>query len=214
MSSAPGQPKICHILHHDKLPFVINDGFLLSDAIITARIQNGTTIGMSGIKQRRLYELTLTSHPYLYVGQCVPFYFCPRSIMLYLMYMKNLELAYKGGQEPIVHLVADLGQTIKWANDNNKRWAFTTSNAGSYYFEDYCNLSDLRLINWDAVHTNQWAACKEEKQAEFLIEECFPWELVEQIGVISPQYVREVSKALVNTHHKPPIAVRRNWYYP
>lgn len=110
-------------------------------------------------------------------------------------------------------MVADLGKTIEWANVNGKRWAFTTSNAGSYYFEDYCSIKDLNKINWNAVRATQWAGCKEKKQAEFLIEDSFPWELVEQIGVISPQYVRVVNKALTHTQHKPPIAVKRNWYY-
>lgn len=214
MASVTGKPKIYHILHFDKLPFVINDGFLLSDAIITAGPNNGTAIGMSSIKQRRLKELTLSSHPDLYVGQCVPFYFCPRSIMLYLMYMHNPELAYNGGQEPIIHLVADLGQTIEWAESNKKRWAFTTSNAGSRYFEDYCNIADLEKINWNAVQANQWAGCKEEKQAEFLIEDKFPWELVEQIGVLSSLYDRLVNQTMAGTNHQPPVAIRRNWYYP
>ncbi len=209
----PGQPKIYHILHYDKLPFIINDGFLFSDAIISKGTENGTNIGMSNIKNRRLHELTLTSHPDLYVGNCVPFYFCPRSIMLYLMHMKNPELAYKGGQESIIHLVADLKQTVNWANKNRKRWAFSTSNAGSYYFEDYCDLKDLNKINWNAVNATQWAACKEEKQAEFLIEDQFPWELVEQIGVISPQYIRIVNPILARTGHQPPVNVRPDWYY-
>lgn len=59
---------------------------------------------MSGIKQRRLNELTLSSHPGLDVGDCVPFYFRPRSVMLYLVYQGNHpEMAYRGGQGPILH---------------------------------------------------------------------------------------------------------------
>ncbi|AWP22429.1 hypothetical protein C4901_02935 [Acidiferrobacter sp. SPIII_3] len=34
---------------------------------------------MGGIKQRRLNELRLSSHPDLRLGNFVPFYFCPRS---------------------------------------------------------------------------------------------------------------------------------------
>jgi hypothetical protein len=45
----------------------------------------GTTIGMDSIKQRRLTK-SLNSHPDLRVGDCVPFYFCPRSVMLYNIY--------------------------------------------------------------------------------------------------------------------------------
>lgn len=155
--------KIYHILHYDKLPPVLKNGFLYSDKIITARAPSGTTIGMSNIKRRRLEECDLSSHPGLFVGQCVPFYFCPRSVMLYLIHKRNPELEYNGGQSPIVHLVADLENTIGWANLNNKKWAFTSSNAGSFYFEDFSNLSQLNEINWNAVHENYWSSCREAK---------------------------------------------------
>ena len=105
----PAEPKIYHIVHVDRLPSIIADGWLWCDAEIVRRSPPGTTIGMNGIKQRRLNELTLTSHPDLHVGDCVPFYFCPRSIMLYLIHRANdPELVYRGGQGPIVHLEADL----------------------------------------------------------------------------------------------------------
>ena len=134
----PAEPKIYHIVHVDRLPSVIADGFLWCDAKIVQRLPSGTTIGMNNIKQRRLTELTLTSHPGLYVGQCVPFYFCPRSVMLYLLHMANHpELAYRGGQELIVHLEADLFQTIAWAEEHEQRWAFTLSNAGARYFSAF-----------------------------------------------------------------------------
>jgi len=97
----PRHPKICHILHYDKLPSVLNDGFLYSDAIITANTPNGTTIGMSSIKRRRLENCKLSSHPGLFVGECVPFYFCPRSVMLFLIHKRNPELHIKGGNLPL-----------------------------------------------------------------------------------------------------------------
>jgi len=211
--SAPKHKKIYHILHYDKLPPVLENGFLYSDKTITANASSGTTIGMSSIKRRRLKECELSSHPGLFVGQCVPFYFCPRSVMLYLIHKRNPELEYKGGQSPIVHLVADLANTIAWANQNNKKWAFTSSNAGSFYFEDFCNLSQLNEINWDAVNAKYWSSCREEKQAEFLIEDYFPWNLVEQIGVISTEYYIIVNKNLAAATHKPKIKVRYEWYY-
>ena len=94
----PLNPKIYHIVHVDRLDSIIRTGNLLSDAAIVSLPATGTTIGMGSIKQRRLTELTLNSQPGLYVGECVPFYFCPRSIMLYLIYQANHpELDYKGG---------------------------------------------------------------------------------------------------------------------
>ena len=81
----PAQPKIYHIAHVDRLPHIITAGYLYSDAHMQMQQGMGTTIGMSTIKARRL-TLGLSSHPALRVGDCVPFYFCPRSVMLYLFY--------------------------------------------------------------------------------------------------------------------------------
>src|SRR3990170_3248836 len=99
--SIPDAPKIYHIIHVDRLPSIIEEGWLWCDAEVVQRQPPGSTIGMDGIKRRRLNELTLSSHPGLHVGDCVPFYFCPRSIMLYLIYQANhIELDYRGGQVP------------------------------------------------------------------------------------------------------------------
>ena len=55
-------------------------------------------IGMSAIKERRL-GLPVVCHPGDHVGGDVPFYFCPRSIMLFLINRANHpDLVYRGGQ--------------------------------------------------------------------------------------------------------------------
>lgn len=210
----PDKPKIYHIVHVDRLPSIIANRWLWSDADIVRRSLPGTTIGMNGIKQRRLNELTLTSHPGLHIGYCVPFYFCPRSIMLYLIHQANHpELVYRGGQGPIVHLEADLYQTVAWANNQGMRWAFTLSNAGAYYFEDRCDLAQLGEIDWNAVQARDWRQCKEGKQAEFLIERQFPWELISRIGVCSQRIFGQVTTALQAAAHKPRIEIKSDWYY-
>ena len=210
----PVAPKIYHIVHVDRLPSIVADGFLWSDAEMARRARRGTTIGMNRIKQRRLNELTLASRPGLYVGACVPFYFCPRSIMLYLIYQaNNPDLAYRGGQGPIVHLESALHQAVSWAGKNTKRWAFTLSNAGSYYFEDRADLAQLGEIDWDAVQAHRWSGNKEGKQAEFLVENAFPWELVSRLGVRSQQVYGQVHAALSAVGHRPLVEIKPDWYY-
>lgn len=215
----PHHPKIYHILHVDRLASVLADGGLWSDAIVQQQASPGTTIGMSSIKQRRLTS-ALTSHPTLKVGQCVPFYFCPRSIMLYLIYQANHhELTYRGGQGPIIHLECDLHASIAWAEALKRRWAFTLSNAGSFYFEDRANVAHLSEINWAAVASNVWSgngvdrSIKEGKQAEFLVEESFPWALVERIGVRSQSMYQQVARLLAGQTHQPRLDICRAWYY-
>ena len=209
----PAQPKIYHICHVDRLPSILNCNGLFSDAKVLELDLPGTVVGMSNIKQRRLNELRLDSHPTLFVGQCVPFYFCPRSVMLYLIHRRNAELTYQGGQAQIVHLESDLYETVAWANANNRRWAFTLSNAGSYYFEDRADLANLHEIDWDAVQARIWNQCKEAKQSEFLFEESFPWGLVRRIGVSNNIVYGQVLNALQQQEHKPTVEVKTDWYY-
>ena len=211
--AVPDRPKLYHICHVDRLPSIVASGGLLSDAAVVQAAAPGTVIGMNHIKQRRMTELQLTSHPGLYVGQCVPFYFCPRSVMLYLIYRQNADLAYQGGQGPIVHLEADLHATVAWANGQGLRWAFTLSNAGARYFEDRADLRRLGEVDWDAVGAHNWSGHKEGKQAEFLLERGFPWQLIERIGVLSQPAATQVAHALPVGGHRPTVEFMPAWYY-
>ena len=210
----PAEPKIYHIVHVDRLASIVASDHLWCDATMSQRGDGGTSIGMGAIKQRRLTELTLASHPDLSVGDCVPFYFCPRSVMLYVVYRgDHPELTYRGGQSPIVHLESDLRQTIAWADEQRKRWAFTTSNAGARYFDDYSDLACLDQIDWDAVQARNWVQHKEGKQAEFLIEGSFPWNLVLRVGVRSRRVYDQAKSALQFDKHRPRVEIKCDWYY-
>ena len=184
------------------------------------RGKRGTSIGLSSIKDRRLRELTLSSHLGLHIGECVPFYFCPRSVMLHVIYKRNHpELIYRGGQGPIIHLEADLQEAVDWADANERRWAFTTSNAGSRYFVDYSDLGHLHRIDWTAVQARSWSgpgidpAVKEGKQAEFLIEYSFPWEQISRVGIYSQQARNGALQALRSSVHQPTIEIKPEGYY-
>ncbi len=210
----PTEPKIYHIVHVDRLASIVADGYLWSDAEARKRGVGGTTIGIDNIKQRRLAK-EIRSHPELHVGDCVPFYFCPRSVMLYIIHMANSsELAYRGGQEKIVHLEADLRRVADWAEANDRRWAFTSSNAGSNYFEDFCDLTQLDKLHWDAIQAKDWRGePKEFKQAEFLVEGSFPWKFVARIGISSQRIYTPVQNAVHGARHRPRVEIKPDWYY-
>lgn len=222
MSTPPATPRIYHITHVNNLPAIVAHGALISDAAILARGGPAAMIGMSNIKQRRL-SLPVSCHPGLNVGDCVPFYFCPRSTMLYVIHCANHpELAYRGGQGPIVHLEADLAAVVAWANQQRRRWAFSLSNAGAFYAQFRNSLNDLHHIDWDAVASNNFSAgsytpsgnqVKESKQAEFLLHNDFPWSLVQRIGVASQAIALQAQVATANATHKPQISVQPSWYF-
>lgn len=222
MSTPPAKPRIYHITHVNNLRAIVAHGGLMSDAAILARGGPAAVIGMSTIKQRRL-SLPVTCHPGLQVGDCVPFYFCPRSIMLFVIHCANHpELAYRGGQQPIVHLEGDLAAVVVWANQQQRRWAFSLSNAGAGYAHFRSSLNDLHQIDWDAVASNNFSAgsytpsgsqVKEGKQAEFLLHNDFPWKLVQRIGVASQAVALQAQAAVANAVHKPQISVQPSWYF-
>ncbi len=208
-------PKIYHITHLDNLAHIVAAGSLSSDARRIAQGLTNTNVGMSTIKLRRL-SLDVDCHPGRNVGEYVPFYFCPRSIMLYLIYKANHpELTYTGGQGPIVHLQADLNSVVQWANANNNQWAFSTSNAGAFYTSFYDDLNQLGQINWAAVASRVFtdSVVKEGKQAEFLLYDQFPWPLIEKIGVIDSATAATVNAIINPISHRPIVTVQNDWYY-
>jgi hypothetical protein len=215
VTKPPAAPKIYHIVHVDKLPYIIADSCLWCDAEIIWRQTEGTTIGMGSIKQRRL-SLPVHCHPGTCVGDYVPFYLCPRSVMLYVIHQANhKELSYRGGQEPIVHLEADLHEVVEWAGQEGRRWAFSLANAGAIYTQFRCCLEQLNQVDWNAIVARDWRApeVKERKQAEFLMHQSFPWKRVSRIGVKSIAIRTRVAEALALAQHKPKIEIKPDWYY-
>jgi hypothetical protein len=136
--------------------------------------------------------------------------------MLFLIHCANHpELAYRDGQGYIVHLEAELQETVAWADGEGRRWAFSLSNAGAVYTRFRSRLSQLDEVDWAAVASTDFRdpQVKEGKQAEFLVRELFPWHLVRRIGVQSASIQNRVVRMLPGTAHRPVVEVRRDWYY-
>jgi len=216
MSAPPAHPKLYHITHVDNLGAIGNEGVLLSDAAMIARGGPAKAIGMSLIKQRRVEELTVDCHPGTKVGDYVPFYFCPRSVMLFVIHCANHpELTYRGGQGPIVHLEADLHSVIQWAEAKGVRWAFSLSNAGARYAEFRGSVEEVDQLDWAAIAARDFRQpdVKERKQAEFLVHGAFPFYLVDRIGVQSASVRPGATGALVGANHSPIVQVCPEWYF-
>jgi hypothetical protein len=211
----PAKPSIYHITHVENLPQILADGELYSDAKMIEQGRPNAKIGMSKVKQRRL-GLPVGCHPGTTVGQYVPFYFCPRSVMLYVIYCaNNPDLAYRGGQAPIIHLECDLHAVISWAINNHRPWAYSLSNAGAAYTKFDSTVSGLDQVNWDSVQNNDFRDpdVQEHKQAEFLVHERFPWSLVTRVGVRTRGTKQAVDRALASFAHRPSVQVITEWYF-
>jgi hypothetical protein len=216
VAKVPANPKIYHITHLRNLPQIIEAGKLWSDA---KRIELGLecdVVGMSHIKKRRLEEIEVDCHVGTHVGDFVPFYFCPRSIMLFILHKRNHpDLKYTEGQGPIVHLESDFHAVVDWAKEKGRRWAFSDRNAGTFTAEFFNRLDQLNEVNWDVVAASDFrdSVIKEGKQAEFLVYKSFPWHLVERIGVCNSAALQKAQTAIQGADHRPVVTVKTDWYY-
>ncbi len=216
MSQPPTQPKLYHITRVENLPGMMAAGGLWSDAERLRQDVTTNLIGMNKIKQRRM-NLPVACHPGTMVGEYVPFYFCPRSVMLYILSRNNHpEVNYRGGQDEIVHLQADLHAVVHWAQAQGVAWAGTVRNAGVEYDAGFFNdVNDLSAIDWQAVAASDFRSphVSEKKQAEFLLHRFFPWSLVEAIGVKNDALVDTVLAHGQQAGHRLKVSQQSTWYY-
>jgi hypothetical protein len=216
MSQPPAQPKLYHITLAENPPRMIAAGGLWSDAECISQNLDINVIGMGKIKQRRL-RLPVDCHPGTTVGEYVPFYLCPRSVMLYILHRSNHpEVYYHGGQDPIVHMQSDFHTVVRWAQAHGKLWACSIRNAGVEYGAGFFSqLNHIDRIDWSAVQSTDFRAStvREGKQAEFLLHSYFPWSLVEAIGVNTQATADTVNAHCRQAAHWPNVSIQRTWYY-
>ncbi len=198
---------ISHITHIDNLLGIVAEGRLWSDA---QRIQRGfvsQNIGYSHIKERRLRRPVHVAANGT-IGQYVPFNFCTRSVMLYVISRGHDD--YNQGQTPIIHLISDT-DTVR---NSNSACFFTDIHADLDYAEQIEDFHRLGELDFKMIQVEKyWQDFKEKKQAEFLAFDSVKWQTISKIGVISQEVARKVDKILEGSSHKPQVIVEPNWYY-
>ncbi len=146
----------------------------------------------------------------------VPFYFAPRSPMLYVIHKGNVQ-DYQEGQDPVIYLVSD-AQSVLAADTG---FVFTDGHAIMEMSDFYDDLSQLSKVDWHAMRLKYWYDSpqtpdrKRRRQAEFLVYRYCPWPLVRVVGVISSQMKRRVEAVLADFPrlHRPIVQIKPEWYY-
>jgi hypothetical protein len=201
-------PDVFHISHINNLASIIQSGGLISDAIRIKQKIGNQNIGYSHIKQRRLQHLVTVSQRGV-IGNYVPFNFCPRSVMLFVVYRGHTD--YNGGQQSILHLMTD----VERVRAHNPDCFFTDIHADLGYAEQIADFSRIKDLNWDYINRSNWRdpVIKETKQAEFLAFNSVPWAAIKEIGVINQQVAAQVSAIILNHPHQPLVSIKPQWYY-
>jgi hypothetical protein len=135
--------------------------------------------------------------------------------MLYAIY-KGFVDGYDGGQSEIVHLVS----STEAVDEAGLPWVFTDGHAEMAPLTDFFDdLRDLHKIDWEVMESKYWNDTDEDpdrkrrRQAEFLVHEFFPWQLIASIGVHGQTTSDRVQEILAKAKHKPDVHIKRAWYY-
>lgn len=197
-----------HITDVANLPGILRSHGLLSD-VAMARVAH-EKIGYAHIKLRRMTQYRIPCCGNRFVGEFVPFYFCPRSPMLYTINKGNAGKP-AGCQKDILHLVSRLSHAIEL----DKAWAISDGNAGAGYTSFDNKLAALDGLDWGIINSNNWAGDerRNKKSAEFLIADSYPWSHIEGVVCQNRQTADRVSELLAKQENAPEVTVQSNWYY-
>ena len=204
---------IYHITHIENLPTILAQAGLWCDRESARRGLIKIGIAHAHIKERRAKRV-VPAGPGGTLADYVPFYFAPRSPMLFAIH-RNQVAGYLGGQSAVVHLVS----TAENVQAGGKAFVFTDGHADMAISSYFSDLANLTRVDWKIMKETYWNDTpsdgdrKRRRQAEFLTHEFFPWNLFGEIGVINQGMADRVNSLLAGTPNVPVVSVRRGWYY-
>ncbi len=205
---------IYHITHINNLRSIVENEGLLSHTASCRKGIRHTSIAHQNIQDRRAFRKVPCGRGGV-LHDYVPFYFAPRSPMLYTISRGNV-VGYDQGQTPVIYLVSSAeaveAAELPFVGADGHAVMEYTGFFDDLYFLEY-------VIDWEIMEATFWADTDEDgdrkrrRQAEFLVHNFFPWRLITEIGVINSQIQTQVREILQNYNYKPPVKVYPNWYY-
>jgi len=202
---------IYHITPIDNLESIISEGGLLAYNVMLETGTNYTNIAYENIQYRRA-RIRVPCGAGGVLHDYVPFYFAPRSPMLYTINRGNVP-NYTQGQEAVIHLVSHV-EDIDARGDLD--FVFTDGHAVMEFTTFFDDLNYLDNIDWDVMEARYWRDTNEDndrkrrRQAEFLVRNFLPWELITEIGVMNSTIKANTENILQNFTHKPSVIVQKS----
>jgi len=204
-------PWLYHFTHQTNLEAILTAGCLNCDSAMADHSR--AVVGNCDIKARRK-KCEVTVHPFGVVADYVPFYFAPRSPMLYLIHKGNVP-GCKYGQEEVIYLCA-LAEEVA----PECAYCYTDRNAAQSLASFSKDIKDIdQNVDMPLMEERYWhdtaedLGRKDRRMAEFLVHQFFPWNLVKGIGVYGEANSRYVQAVLGRHGQTTPVKVVRDWYF-
>ena len=204
---------VLHFTRVEHLPTLIGRG-LLSDSQARAEHIIQHEIGHHDIKRRRR-ERGVPVPPGGVVADYVPFYFAPRSPMLYVIDQGSVP-GYSDGCDRIVYLRSSLELLEQscapvLVTDRNAVKAYAEFRPFIAGVDDFVDWGLMRARMWN--DTEDYPDRKERRMAEALVRGVVPWEAITEVSAWSREVAAEAQRAIAVAGAATPVTVRRDWYF-
>ncbi|WP_216086457.1 type II toxin-antitoxin system toxin DNA ADP-ribosyl transferase DarT [Sporosarcina newyorkensis] len=197
-----------HLTHITNLPSILEQGGLQSHAMMQKNNLLHQDVANKDVQIRR--EKTIIPvgkggnlHDY------VPFYFAPRSSMLYYLYKQQLN------QTDVIYFMTDVESIQK----NDLDFVFTDAHAIRRLTNFYTEPVHLDRIDWQVMTSDFWHDIDEDmsrkarRQAEFLVHRQVPLSACLGFAVFNERTKAKVEQFLRTAGKSLSVAVRRQFYY-
>ncbi|NNM96398.1 MAG: DUF4433 domain-containing protein [Candidatus Dormibacteraeota bacterium] len=211
--SRPKPTWLYHFTHLNHLASITTDG-LLSDGHAVEQGRITTEIGQPGIKEQRRYR-RVPCGPGGVVSDYAPFYYAPRSPMLYAI-IHGRVASYTEGQEQLVYLVTTVERVIELGvtpifTDRNAVLAITR------FTSDPADLDDL--VDWPLMAIKMWNNTpddpdrRERRMAECLVHRQVPWEAFMEVLTIDQEHRQRAETILASVGHSIQVRTHPRAYF-
>lgn len=211
MPTGQARTAIMHFTDVDNLPGIVAKSGLLADAAISGDGGPTHECADASIKARRK-TMPVDLDPYGVISDYVPFYFAPRSPMMYRIWRGGVA-SYQRGQEKLVYLVSSVEAVVSCG----LAWIGSDGNCATSVTNHYNKFEELlQAVDWPLMEEQYWANTVEDgdrmrrRQAEFLIHRFAPIDCIEYAVAKSDPIAQQAKSAL---GHVIPVTVQPSWYY-
>jgi hypothetical protein len=204
---------VAHFTHVDHLPTVVTDG-LLSDSRAHSSGLLTVEVGNTDVKARRRSR-QVPLPPGGVVADYVPFYFAPRSPMMFAIEKGNVA-TYRRGCADLVYLITDVGRLRELCPD-----VLATDRNAALQFAEFTADDDrlTEMVDWSLMCADYWFDTddepdrRERRMAECLVHDVVPWEAFTGVACKSPACATTARAALATVGATTPVCVRPRWYF-
>jgi hypothetical protein len=203
-------PPIYHFSHGRNLEAIIAASKLRASATAA------TTVDVADARIKRSRENRhVRCGPGGTVGEYVPFYFAPRSPMLFRIQRGGVE-GVDGSPAGLVYFAT----TTERLAAAGLAWVFTDGNAAAavtQFFDDPALLNEK--VDWTLMREVYWNNTPEDgdrvrrRGAECLVHRAVPLGLIDELGVYNEAARRRVGEILAASESGLAVAVRQDWYF-